>query len=422
MSTLEIWQVSINGEVYEADTETLKQWISEGRILPTDKIKKGALNWNDINKVPMFRASFGASAPSAAPPSSNATSYNSYPAPKSIATTKNTFGQATGNATCRNHPSIAADYACRVCGTPFCPTCPKFIANKMAICPLCGDMCDKIGAAKQSENRQNIAAEMGNPNNLDISDFFHAFKYPFEDSGFLKVAFVYALMLIIGNFAFGTVMQISAYVLLFACTAMAIKNLAQGRVNDTFLPDFSSFSPMDFIRPIFLGIGVIAVTMFPLVIWLFYASAVLAKLVGVLLVAAMAPGQFRLDDLTSTLGASVLLGLIMSIGWAFIYYPIAMAIAGYTESFVAVINPIVGLRTISNMGVVYVKAFFFYCLTHVVQLFALIGSFILGIFIGPIALLLLFGMVVFYFNMVNASIFGLALYKCADKLGIEIQG
>src|SRR5436853_7768311 len=54
----EIWQVVVNGEIYETDTYTLKQWVAEGRILPTDKVKKGNLSWIEANRVPVLRRVF----------------------------------------------------------------------------------------------------------------------------------------------------------------------------------------------------------------------------------------------------------------------------------------------------------------------------------------------------------------------------
>ena len=37
----EVWRVSTIEGVFETDLETLKQWISEGCVLPTDKVSKG---------------------------------------------------------------------------------------------------------------------------------------------------------------------------------------------------------------------------------------------------------------------------------------------------------------------------------------------------------------------------------------------
>ena len=42
---------------------------------------------------------------------------------------------------------------------------------------------------------------------------------------------------------------------------------------------------------------------------------------------------------------------------AFFYYPMALAVAGYTQSFGSVVNPLVGLDTIRRMGSTCFKAF-----------------------------------------------------------------
>lgn len=51
----EQWEIMIGQEVYQADSETIKQWIAEGRLLADDKIKKANLNWIEVKRVPTFR-------------------------------------------------------------------------------------------------------------------------------------------------------------------------------------------------------------------------------------------------------------------------------------------------------------------------------------------------------------------------------
>lgn len=49
------WQVRIDGNVYEADTPTLRAWIQEGRVLPTDPVKFGNGEWMPVSEAPQFR-------------------------------------------------------------------------------------------------------------------------------------------------------------------------------------------------------------------------------------------------------------------------------------------------------------------------------------------------------------------------------
>lgn len=46
------WQVETQGQIYEAEFEELKQWISEGAVIASDKVKRGNLRWLPVEKVP----------------------------------------------------------------------------------------------------------------------------------------------------------------------------------------------------------------------------------------------------------------------------------------------------------------------------------------------------------------------------------
>jgi hypothetical protein len=116
----------------------------------------------------------------------------------------------------------------------------------------------------------------------------------------------------------------------------------------------------------------------------------------------------------------VILGAIFLL-WGFFYFPAACAVAGYTRSFMATINPLVGLDTIKRLGMSYVKILLM-GLTLIVGS-AVIGS-VLGLILSPFdipgmgnlpakAVASLFG---FYFSVVFSCIIGYALFKSADKL------
>src|SRR5215207_1417278 len=54
----EIWEVETHDGVYQADLPTLKQWVAEGLVLPTDRVRKGALKWIEAERAPMLRRVF----------------------------------------------------------------------------------------------------------------------------------------------------------------------------------------------------------------------------------------------------------------------------------------------------------------------------------------------------------------------------
>ena|GEM_PF-4825084 len=56
----DVWRVSTPEGVFETDLETLRQWIVEGCVLPTDKVTKGNLSWIEAGRVPKLKAAFNA--------------------------------------------------------------------------------------------------------------------------------------------------------------------------------------------------------------------------------------------------------------------------------------------------------------------------------------------------------------------------
>jgi hypothetical protein len=125
------------------------------------------------------------------------------------------------------------------------------------------------------------------------------------------------------------------------------------------------------------------------------------------------------------LGAGIALAglFLLALAWAIFYYPMALAVAGYTQSFGSVINPMVGLDTIRRMGGTYFKAF---GMVLMIQLVAFVINMIVALVTAPLALpffgnlpaKFIDGTFTFYFNLVIACLLGLSLYKCADRLNI----
>src|SRR6266853_3947585 len=150
MSTqVELWRVSTPEGVFEADLETLKQWISEGAVLATDKVSKGNLNWIEAGRAPVLRSAFClglADTPAAtAKQEPDLVQYPDHALPEPIQATERLTSSQNVVRTkrtnvCENHRELAAKYICRVCASTFCETCPRFV-NKIALCPSCGDLC-----------------------------------------------------------------------------------------------------------------------------------------------------------------------------------------------------------------------------------------------------------------------------------------
>ena len=122
-------------------------------------------------------------------------------------------------------------------------------------------------------------------------------------------------------------------------------------------------------------------------------------------------------------GAVILILLVLGIGWGLFYSPAACLVAGYTRSFVATMNPTIGLETIKLLGWDYVKLWLMgAALTAGYVVVSLILHFILSPFnlptFGNIPAQLIGGFFYFYIWVVYSVLLGFLLYKNADKMNL----
>ncbi|MFN0139450.1 MAG: hypothetical protein ACKVQW_05110 [Pyrinomonadaceae bacterium] len=107
--------------------------------------------------------------------------------------------------------------------------------------------------------------------------------------------------------------------------------------------------------------------------------------------------------------------------WGFFYFPAACAVAGYTRSFAATLNPLVGLDTIKRLGVDYVKILF------MSLLIAIASSVVVGMIsaalsafdmpgVGNLPAIFVGSLFTFYFSVVFSCVLGFAIYKASDRL------
>ena len=109
--------------------------------------------------------------------------------------------------------------------------------------------------------------------------------------------------------------------------------------------------------------------------------------------------------------------------WGFFYFPAACAVAGYTRSFGAAVNPLVGLDTIRRLGgsyfLILIMGFLLMMMSGVVSgLFELVFSPFDLPAMGNIPAKFLASMFGFYLSVVFSCVLGYALSKKADKLDL----
>jgi hypothetical protein len=127
-----------------------------------------------------------------------------------------------------------------------------------------------------------------------------------------------------------------------------------------------------------------------------------------------------ISGLLSLAAPLVIIGAITFL-WGVFFFPAACAVAGYTRTFMASINPLVGLDTIKRLGGTYVKILLM-GLTLVIAYVIVSGIFAL-IFapfdlpgFGNLPAKALGSMFTFYLSIVFSCILGYALFKNSDKL------
>jgi hypothetical protein len=486
---VELWRVSTVEGVFETDLETLKQWIVEGCVLPTDKVSKGSLNWIEAGRVPKLKGAFNGE-PVASVAQTNTPAVELVqpvfepvdsgegfgpPGEDSSSTVHTPHAVAPANV-CYNHPETPTKFLCRMCNAALCEDCPKYVGSKIPLCPLCGDLCKPY-----EEIRTKAANVEFQSSGFGLSDFSRAIRYPLQHKGALIFgAIIYGALLLAGFRG-----SIIAYVIMFGCMSHVISQVAWGRLNRSFMPDFSAFSVVDdLVVPVFLGVGIAIVTWGPVIV-LFIAllfgvisgpgrsltsvagldtapqpSGPTAEDLAVLTdpnadpkkleeankkLNQIRPGaqiaqetersKHEQSDPTAGMrmllpyfgaGIVVVLLFLLGVAWAIFYYPMALAVAGYTQSFASVINPLVGLDTIRRMGVTYFKAF---GMVLGIQVVSVIVTVVVAMITSPLALpffgnlpaKFIDGVFMFYFNLVIACLLGLSLFKCADRLDIAVD-
>jgi hypothetical protein len=132
--------------------------------------------------------------------------------------------------------------------------------------------------------------------------------------------------------------------------------------------------------------------------------------------------QAMLQSFLSLAAPLVVIGAILFL-WGLFYFPAACLVAGYTRSFAATINPVVGLDTIRRLGGTYVKILL---MGLVLLIISAIVAWIAGIVLSPFELPRLGNLpaeaigalVGFYLWVVFSCILGYALFKRSNKLDL----
>ncbi|HEX7956714.1 MAG TPA: hypothetical protein VF508_07225, partial [Pyrinomonadaceae bacterium] len=217
----ETWQVSTPDGVFQADLQTLKQWVAEGLVMPDDRVRKGSFNWIEAGRAPSLRRVFSGeervevveqppqdahaapgaeqSAAAAEPPAQDlglADDAAPEGAP-SDADAARAEPELTGapalSSACHFHPLQAATLFCRACSATFCRACPNRVGtSSVLLCALCGGFCDPLEVLTGRLELYRRQSE-----GFGVEDFWAALAYPFKHlASLLSGALLYGLLLL----------------------------------------------------------------------------------------------------------------------------------------------------------------------------------------------------------------------------------
>lgn len=544
-SANEIWQVDVNGTVYEASFSELPEWIGGGSLQPGDKVRRGNLRWIEARRVPSLIPFFNAKE-QGLPMPVVVTTTDAQPAEPVESTTLPSHAAETiptgvvaqpvreFNANeCVMHAGVPAAFLCEGCANGFCRACPNSYGGSVKVCPLCGAMCRSVAEADKRNGR--LSAETA-PLGFGAQQFFAALAYPFKFKFSLVCGAAIFAAFTLGQSASaigGVIMAAAALIcvmlgnmLWFSVLSNTINNFIQLKFDENFFSGLEDFSIWDdVVHQFFLSIAAYISAFGPFFIVLaigFYlvTNAVSDQLATYKKDVEKIPGthvytgrelteqsgqvkdvleridkknseridlasnraaaatetaaagdppaevvnaapvvddesreqeelwaaatESRKQSLESAVGKTAetrdmeraetikaFLGLaaplvvvgFITLVWGLFFFPAACAVAGYTKSFVATINPMVALDTIKRLGFDYAKIL---AMAFVIFLgSALIGGLfavILAPFdlpgMGNIPATGLTAMVTFYIYIVFSAILGYALSKNAAKLDL----
>ena len=127
----DFWQAEVLGQVYETNLSEMAQWIAEGALMPTDKVKRGNLRWIEAQKIPQLMSFFYARENNLPPPVLEKNTQNSNPA-------QNPNSEQSPNCVLHSHETAA--YNCEICANLYCKQCLAISKD----CPMCGANCQNL--------------------------------------------------------------------------------------------------------------------------------------------------------------------------------------------------------------------------------------------------------------------------------------
>lgn len=306
----EVWQVDVNGQIYDTTFGELPAWIADDALVETDKVRRGELRWLEAGRVPALIPFFNAKAQGreVIPATVTSTVTESEPADQGAEITSPPQSSIQNDAThaggadiygtwsndgtdseetvqtpvpdqeafyepavpsteyCAIHSDVAPKYLCTACLHAFCSECPESFGSSVKLCPYCGASCGEIKeATAANELDRRIRTDLAR--GFGFEDFGTAIAYPFKFKGSLIAGGLIFAVLGIGQSAasMGSIFLVAAALICFMLAnavtfgvlANTVNNFSQGILDKDFFPSFEDFSLWeDVVHPLFLSVAV----------------------------------------------------------------------------------------------------------------------------------------------------------------------
>jgi hypothetical protein len=313
--------------------------------------------------------------------------------------------------------------------------------------------------------------------------FAKALAYPFKFKTSLILGAIMFMLFTLGQSVagFGISMYFAAIIcfmlantLVFGCLANTFENFSQGKTDKNFMPGFDEFSMWDdIIHPFFLSLAVYLISFglsFVLIACaVSYASdseskieADKQKIISTIFPDAQNNSnsakqttdlQKLKENIKQTVQARVhleteenietekkgifqtaatvmRLSLVFSVPiflamlWGIFYFPVACAIAAYTRSFTAILNPSVGFDTIKRLGSDYVKVIVVFLILAVAALGlnAILQAALSSVnlpFLGNLPAKAVLSLFIFYCSIVFSITLSVTFLKASSRLNLN---
>lgn len=403
----ELWQVETETGIYEADIDTIRHWVGEGRVKAHHRIRKASLNWIEAYRVPALRNCFEGQVMAAVaqqpPTEDRRQQMHRLYTPEMLPTVL--------NAVCYNHTEMLPDYICTECGAASCRDCANLVGvNNTGVCNFCGGLCHRFQEARAKAIRlSEKRSELG------WDDLKTALYYPVDEIATLLIVSAFLGALLVPAFVFKIAIIIFLPIAIIAftgvvlgCMNFVINRVSTGNMETRYLYDLSALLA-DMGSVATLAVGVTTVTLGPTLFLLFGGF-----LATIRQQAELSVSSYFVGNLYSML-------MVLSLVWAIFYYPAAMMVWACTQRVTAVVNPLNGFHVMRLLGWRYGRYFVLYLAAVAVGLVQGTLLYALGEpILGNIAVGLL-GFPFLYANIVFACIVGRTLFKCSDALGLQID-